>query len=141
MRDDLIATRAKRRDQFRAMVVTGRVQQNRERQFVFFKQVKHTPAADPVAIFAPAPVIGIGMIEARRVRQAEARSIREMFDTKRDIDRELLVARPGEGRSPADALISETWVLFANHFISPCRAHNSAQVTFRKSDATNEKRS
>src|SRR6267378_119474 len=82
MRDDLIATRAKRRDQLQAMVVTGRVQQNRERQFVFFKQFKQSPAADPVAIFAPAPVIGIGMIEARRVRQAEARPIREMFDAK-----------------------------------------------------------
>jgi hypothetical protein len=61
MRDDFIATRAKRRDQFRAMVVTGRVQQNRERQFVFLKQFEQSPGADPVAIFTPAPVIGIGL--------------------------------------------------------------------------------
>src|SRR5260370_9794414 len=101
MRDDLIATRAKRRDQFRAMVVTGRVQQNRERQFGFFKQFKQSPAADPVAIFAPAPVIGIGMIEARRVRPAQARSKRGMVRTKRDTNLRVSLARPGDG-VPAD---------------------------------------
>src|SRR5882762_1430755 len=115
MRDDLIATRAKRRDQLRAMVVTGRVQQNRERQFVFFKQFKQSPAPDPVAIFAPAPVIGIGMIETRRVRQAEARPIREMFDAKRDIDGKLFLTRPSEVGPATNALIVKTRILLEFH--------------------------
>src|SRR5260370_39031359 len=125
MRDDLIATRAKRRDQFRAMVVTGRVQQNRERQFVFFKQFKQSPAADPVAIFAPAPVIGIGMIEARRVRQGAARSIGEIVETNAAIDPEFLVRRPGGGGCDARDLIPATAGLFGSPFIFPCRANSS----------------
>src|SRR5882672_1060388 len=48
-------------------------------------------------------------------------------------------ARPGEVGSAADALIGETRVVFEIHFISPCRANNSDQVTLRKSNAVNAK--
>jgi hypothetical protein len=41
-----------------------------------------------------------------------------MFDAERYIDRQFLVARPGEVRSAADALISKTRVLFKIHLLS-----------------------
>jgi hypothetical protein len=97
------------------MVVTSRVQQNREWHFEFIKQFEQSPGADPVTIFTPPPIIRIGMIEARRVRQTEARPIREMFDAKRDIDRQFLVARPGEVRSAADTLIGKARVPLEIH--------------------------
>src|SRR5262245_8777690 len=107
MSHDLIATPAECRNKFGTMLVAFGVEQHREGKPGFFEQFDEPPAANPVAILAPGPIIGIGMAEPRRHCKAQTFAVGEMLDTEREINRKPFVLRPVELWSPDDRRIIE----------------------------------
>ena len=99
--DDFIAAGAEGGDDLRAMVVQLRVQQNRDGQLQVREQVEKPPHTDAVAVLAPGPVVGVGMRNARRHRDAEPLAIGEVLHVEGDVERQSLALGPrvfGGGR-------------------------------------------
>ncbi len=96
MTDDLVAAFPERGDHLRAMIVNLAVEQQRDRQLKLVEQLQQAPNADPVAVFAPTPVIGVGMRQPRRVRHAKPLAIGEMLKVQAYVNREALSVGPLE---------------------------------------------
>src|SRR5215210_7942775 len=59
--DDLVPAPAEGGDEIRAMVIALGVEENGQGQAVLLEQLDQPPAADAVAVLAPAPVVAVRM--------------------------------------------------------------------------------
>ncbi len=74
--DDLVAAPAEGGHYLRAVLVALAVEEQRYRQLELVEKLEEPPNPYAVAVLAPAPVVGVGMRQSRRVRDAEARCCR-----------------------------------------------------------------
>jgi hypothetical protein len=94
------------------VLVALAVQENGRRDPVLLEEVEEAPRADPVAVFAPRPVVGVRMREPGRVREPEpADAVREVLDAERDVDGEPLAVRPREVGTLRDRRVREPAVI------------------------------
>src|SRR5208282_3777913 len=96
MADDLVSARAEGGDHLGAVIVDFRVQQQGRRQLELVEYLEQAPDADTIAVFAPGPVVGVGMRKPRRVRDAEPLAMGEVLEVQADMDGQAPAVWPGE---------------------------------------------
>ena len=67
MPDDLVAALAEGRDQFRAIIVERRVEEDGDGKAERLEQVEQPPGADAVAVVAPGVVQHVGLVGGRKL--------------------------------------------------------------------------
>src|SRR5204862_4575325 len=83
------------------------VEQHRDRKLELVEELEQPPDSDAVAVLAPAPVVRVGMRQARRVGEAEAAVVGEGLEVQAQVEGEPLAARPAELRPVDDRRIVE----------------------------------
>ena len=120
---------AVRSDQLGAVLVALGVEQHAGADAARREGVRKAEAADPVAVLAPRPVVGVRVLQARRVGQAEAALVvGEVLDADRDVQREPLPTRPGEVRARRDRRVREATVA-RQHQAADTRSGSSGSTT------------
>ena len=111
VRHDLVAPRAERRRQVRAMIVDRTVDERCAGQTELVEEVEHAPRADAVAVLAPRPVQHVGLPMRWRALGAQSFAEREMLEVDGDVAGQARATRPGELRTIADRRIGEAPVI------------------------------
>src|SRR3954469_8985330 len=89
------------------MAVDLAVEQHRHGQLELVEELDQPPDTHAIAVFAPAPVVRVGMRQARRVGDAEAGVVGERLEVETEVESESLAPWPGELRPSDDRRVRE----------------------------------
>ena len=92
------------------MIVDFAVEQQRNRQLELIEQFEQPPDTDPVAVFAPTPVVRVGVGKARRIGNAQAFPVSEVLEIEGNMYRQASFLRPCERRAVRDRTVGKSTV-------------------------------